>query len=134
MNKVCLFYAMLFYPILFCSIKILGANYDNYKPLVQGSSDKARYNIIITDRVAAGLSIDRMWAHLSRWCQSAVNVKETQDVSVRREPVGFFHFSPSFFYLNSSSSPVRSKEKHTGNELFACDPTRVSVCPSVQSS
>lgn len=74
-----------------------------------------------------------MWAHLSRWCQSAVNVKETQDVSVRREPVGFFHFSPSFFYLNSSSSPARSKEKHTGSELFACDPT-YAFSPSVQSS
>lgn len=74
-------------------------------------------------------SLARSLAHLSGRCQSAVNVKQAQDVPVRRRTVGLFHISPRCFPFkkrNVVGNPIEIKITPEMKYVRAC-PCRLAL-------
>lgn len=69
------------------------------------------------------LLTDWMYAHLSRWCQSTVHVKEAEDVSVRGEALRFLHVF--FFSPRCCASQVAPRVARVTGPL-SCKQTRKS--------
>lgn len=91
--------------------------------------------------IAAGVPTN--WTHLSRWCQSAIHVKQTEDVSVRREAVWVLHFffSVGLFWFSplqvaNDTGPLETRLKRVYTRAFfpPCSHFSLRVCGPVVSA